>query len=39
MCFFEEYRVKVKNKESNIFQEREKVLGALPSLVPESIND
>jgi len=39
MAFFEEYRVKMKNKESNILKEREQVLRALPSLVPVSIND
>jgi hypothetical protein len=38
MVFFEEYRLKMKNKESNILKERERVLARLPSLVPESID-
>jgi len=38
MVFFEDYRLRIKRKESNILKEREKVLGRLPSLLPEAID-
>jgi hypothetical protein len=38
MEFFKEYRLKMRHKESNILKEREKVLGRLPSLLPETID-
>ena len=38
MGFFKEYCSKMKHKESNILKEREKVLGRLPSLIPETID-
>lgn len=38
MVFFEDYRLKIKRKESNILRERERVLGRLPSLLPDAID-
>jgi len=38
VVFFEDYRLRIKRKESNILKEREKVLGRLPSLLPEAID-
>jgi hypothetical protein len=37
MKFFREYRLRIKNKESNILKERENILIKLPSLVPRAV--